>query len=185
VDFLYVSSIGETELREGPKMGQTVRVGIVGSRYAAEFHFTAYQRVTGIDVNVVGVTSLTKEHREAFATKRGIRTFDSIDEMFPEIDVIDVCTPGYVHESIAIAAFEAGKHVVVEKPFTGYYGPRGDESFRGNRFPKEKMLEEAVASARRTIAAALKSKKRLCYAENWVYAPAVQKEAEILAKSRG
>jgi len=166
-------------------MDQTVRVGIVGSRYAAEFHFTAYQRVTGIDVKVVGVTSLTKEHREAFATKRGIQAFDSLDEMFPQVDVIDVCTPGYVHESISIAAFKAGKHVVVEKPFTGYYGPQGDERFRGNRFPKEKMLEEAVASARRTMAAALKSKKRLCYAENWIYAPAVQKEAEILAKSKG
>jgi len=47
------------------------------------------------------------------------------------------------------------------------------------------MLEEALASARRIIAAALKSRKKLCYAENWVYAPAVQKEAEILAKSKG
>ncbi len=166
-------------------MSQAIRVGIVGSRYAAEFHFTAYQRVTGIDVNVVGVTSLTKEHREAFATKRGIEAFDSIDEMFPKVDVIDVCTPGYVHESISIAAFEAGKHVVVEKPFTGYYGPTGDDTFAGNGFPKKKMLEEAVASSGRIVRAALKSKKTLCYAENWVYAPAVQKEAEVLAKSKG
>jgi predicted dehydrogenase len=166
-------------------MSQTVRVGIVGSRYAAEFHFTAYQRVTGIDVKVVGVTSLTKEHREAFAKKRRIQAFDSLDEMFPQVDVIDVCTPGYAHESISIAAFEAGKHVVVEKPFSGYFGPTGDDTFEGNGFSKERMLEEAVASARRIVAAALKSKKKLCYAENWVYAPAVQKEAEVLAKSKG
>ena len=166
-------------------MSQTIRVGIVGSRYAAEFHYTAYQRVTGIQVKVVGVTSVTEEHREEFAEKRGIEAFDSIDKMIPQVDVIDVCTPGYVHESLSIAAFEAGKHVVVEKPFTGYYGPPGDESFEGNRFAKEKMLEEAVASAKRIIAAALKSGKKLCYAENWVYAPAVQKEAEILTKSKG
>jgi len=105
--------------------------------------------------------------------------------MLPEVDLIDNCTPGYAHEPVSIAAFEAGKHVVVEKPFTGYYGPPNDETFEGNRFPKEKMLEEALASARRIIAAALKSRKKLCYAENWVYAPAVQKEAEILAKSKG
>jgi predicted dehydrogenase len=166
-------------------MEEPIRVGIVGSRYAAEFHYEAYQRVTGLDVNVVGVTSVTRENREKYAKERGIKTFNSLDEMLPEVDVVDNCTPGYAHEPVSIAAFEAGKHVVIEKPFTGYFGPPGDTSFKGNTFPKEKMLEEAVASARRIIAAALKSKKKLCYAENWVYAPSVQKEAEIIAKTKG
>ena len=39
-------------------MEEPIRIGIVGSRFAAQFHYTAYQRVTGIDVEVVGVTSL-------------------------------------------------------------------------------------------------------------------------------
>jgi predicted dehydrogenase len=166
-------------------MDQPIRIGIVGSRYAAEFHYEAYQRITGIDVKVVGVTSITQEHREKFAKKRGIQAFNSLDEMLSEVDVVDNCTPGYAHEPISIAAFEAGKHLVVEKPFTGYFGPDGDPSFKGNTFSKEKMLEEAVASSRRIIAAALKSKKKLCYAENWIYAPAVQKEAEIIRKTKG
>ncbi len=163
----------------------TIRVGIVGSRYAAAFHYEAYQRVTGVDVKVIGVTSITRENREKFAKVRGIEAFQSLDELLPEVDVVDNCTPGYAHESVSIAAFEAGKHVVVEKPFTGYFGPPGETTFRGNIFPKEKMLEEAVASARRTIAAAMESKKKLCYAENWIYAPAVQKEAEIIVKTEG
>jgi predicted dehydrogenase len=166
-------------------MKKTLRVGIVGSGNAAVFHYAAYQRVTGIPVKVVGVTSLDKAQCEEFAGKRGIRAFGSLPDMLPAVDVIDNCTPGYAHEPVSVAAFEAGKHVVVEKPFTGYYGPEGDDSFEGNRFPKEEMLEEALASARRMIAAALKSKKKLCYAENWIYAPAVQKEAEILSKSGG
>ena len=166
-------------------MGDPIRIGIVGSRFAAEFHYTSYQRVTGIDVKVVGVTSLTKEHREDFARKRGIKAFYSLEEMLPEIDVIDVCTPGYAHEEVSITALEAGKHVIVEKPFTGYFGPFGDKSFKGNKFSKEKMLEEAIASARRIIAAALKSKRKICYAENWIYAPAIQKEAEIITKTKG
>jgi predicted dehydrogenase len=166
-------------------MAAPIRVGIVGSRYAAEFHYEAYQRVTGLDVNVVGVTSVTRENREKFAKERGIKAFRSLDEMLPEVDVVDNCTPGHAHEPIAISAFEAGKHVVVEKPFTGYYGPPGDTSFKGNTFSKEKMLDEAVGSARRIIAAALKSKKKLCYAENWIYAPSVQKEAEVIAKTKG
>ena len=166
-------------------MNQPIRVGIVGSRFAADFHYAAYRRVTGINIQVVAVTSLTKENREAFGKKHGIEVFDSLEKMLPEVDVVDVCTPGYAHESVSVAAFEAGKHVVVEKPFTGYFGPSGDEKFQGNRYPKEKMLQEAIASSRRIIGAALKSKKKLCYAENWVYAPAVQKEAEILAKAKG
>ncbi len=164
---------------------QPIRIGIVGSRYAAGFHYETYQRVTGIDVKVVGVTSITREHREKFAKERGIKAFNSLDEMLPEVDVVDNCTPGYAHEPISIAAFEAGKHLVVEKPFTGYFGPAGEASFKGNTFSKEKMLGEAVVSARRIIAAALKANKRLCYAENWIYAPAVQKEAEIIAKTKG
>ena len=166
-------------------MNKTIRVGIVGSGNAAIFHYASYLRVTGIPVKVIGVTSLDKTQRETFAKARGIHAFASLSEMLPEVDLIDNCTPGYAHEPVSIAAFEAGKHVVVEKPFTGYYGPPNDETFEGNRFPKEKMLEEALASAGRIIAAALKSRKKLCYAENWVYAPAVQKEAEILAKSKG
>jgi len=166
-------------------MEKPIRIGIVGSRFAAQFHYTAYQRVTGIDVEVVGVTSLTREHREDFAKKHGIKSFDSLEEMLPEVDVIDVCTPGYAHEEVSITALEAGKHIVVEKPFTGYFGPPEDKNFKGNKFPKEKMLEEAIASAGRIIAAALKSKKKLCYAENWIYAPAVQKEAEIITKTKG
>jgi len=129
-------------------MDRPIRVGIVGSRFAAEFHYTAYQRVTGIDVKVVGATSLTKEHREDFAKKREIRVFNSLEEMIPEIDVVDVCTPGYAHEEVSITALETGKHVVVEKPFTGYFGPSGDKNFKGNRFSKEKMLEEAIATDR-------------------------------------
>ena len=168
-------------------MERPIRVGIVGSRFAAEFHYTAYQRVTGIDVRVVGVTSLIKdkEHREDFARKRAIKAFSSLEEMLPEIDVIDVCTPGYAHEEVSITALETGKHVVVEKPFTGYFGLSEDKNFKGNRFSKEKMLEEAIASAGRIIAAALKSKKKLCYAENWIYAPSIQKEAEIITKTKG
>ena len=34
----------------------------------------------------------------------------------PEIDAVDICTPNHLHSEIAIAAFEAGKHVFCEKP---------------------------------------------------------------------
>jgi len=164
-------------------MNKLIRVGIVGSRYAAHFHYDAYMRVTGINIEVVGVTSLTKEHCETFAQKCGIKSFNSLEELLPEVDTIDICTPGYAHEEVSVRSLEAGKHIIVEKPFTGYFGSPEDKNFNGNKFPKEKMLKSAVTSARRIIAAALKNKKKLCYAENWIYAPVIQKEAEIIAKT--
>ena len=73
---------------------------------------------------------------------------------------------------------------MIEKPFTGYYGP-GTPDFRGDAFSKEVMLREAMASCDRILAAARDAGKIICYAENWVYAPAIQKEREILVKSGG
>jgi predicted dehydrogenase len=165
-------------------MVKTVRVGIVGARFAARFHWNGYRRVYGVPVRVVGVTSTSAESREAFARERGIKAFASFEELCEACDVIDLCTPGSTHEPLAVQALQRGRHVIIEKPFTGYYGP-GTEDFRGNVFPKEMMLREALASADRILGAAREARKHVCYAENWVYAPAVEKEREILAKTGG
>ena len=135
-------------------------------------------------MEVVGVTSATRESRESFARAQGIRAFDSLQQLAEQVDVLDICAPGSSHEPLAVEALQLGKHVVVEKPFTGYYGPGGAD-FRGNKFSKETMLREALASCDRILAAARESGKKVCYAENWVYAPAVQKEREILVKTGG
>jgi predicted dehydrogenase len=165
-------------------MSNPIRVGIVGARFAAHFHLQGYRHVYGVPVRVEGVTSQSVESREAFAAKHGLWPFASVEQLCEAVDVIDICTPGSTHEPIAVAALRSGKHVVIEKPFTGYYGP-GGESFRGNTFPKEVMLREAMASCDRILSASRETGKRIFYAENWVYAPAVEKEREILIKSAG
>jgi predicted dehydrogenase len=48
-------------------------------------------------------------------------------------DVIDLCTPSSTHEPMVLEALKHGKHVVIEKPFTGYFGPARDD-FQGNSF---------------------------------------------------
>jgi predicted dehydrogenase len=165
-------------------MSTSLRVGLVGARFAARFHWEGYRRVHGVPVEVIGVTSKSADSREAFARERDLRAFASFEALCEAVDVVDLCTPGSTHEPLALEAFRRGKHVVVEKPFTGYYGP-GGEDFRGNTYSKEVMLREAMASCERILAAARDAGKRLGYAENWVYAPAIQKEREILAKSGG
>src|SRR5437867_5668196 len=109
-------------------MKSKIRIGLVGAKFAARFHFEGYQRVYSVPLEVVGLTSKSKESREAFAAKHQLKAFDSLPEMLREVDVVDICAPGYVHESAAVESFKAGKDVIVEKPFTGYYGP-GTQDF--------------------------------------------------------
>ena len=161
-----------------------IRVGLVGSGYAARFHWDSLQRVYGIPVEVVGVTSRSAATREAFAFEKGIRAFESFAELCTCVDVVDLCTPPVTHEPLATEALRLGRHVIIEKPLTGYFHS-GTEPFRGNSFSKETMLREAVARCERIQIAAREAGRRVCYAENWIYAPAIQKEAEILARSRG
>jgi len=163
---------------------RTIRVGLVGSRIAARFHWEGLRRVYGIPVDIVGVTSRSAATRDAFAQEKGIRSFDSFEELCASVDVVDLCTPPSSHEELAVHALNLGKHVIIEKPLTGYFGT-GIRDFQGNRYSKEAMLREAVSSCARILAAAGASGNRVCYAENWIYAPAVQKEREILAKSKG
>ncbi|HEV2234504.1 MAG TPA: Gfo/Idh/MocA family oxidoreductase [Terriglobia bacterium] len=180
-------------------MQDAIRVGIVGARFAARFHWEGYRRVYGVPVKVVGITSKSAESRDVFARDHRIAAFASLGELCDASDVIDICAPGSLHEPLAVQALSRGKHVVIEKPFTGYYGPPGaagksdaagpgaaaGDDFRGNKFPKEIMLREALASCDRILAAARQAGKKICYAENWVYAPAIEKEREILAKTGG
>lgn len=155
----------------------SIRVGIAGSGFAARFHYAALQKVYGVQVEVVGVWSPNQANRDKFAAERGITAFPSLQEMADAADVIDACVPGSKHEEIACLALARGKHAIVEKPFTGWYGP-GDSS-------KEMMCREALASAQRLLDAERASGKLILYAENWVYAPAVAKEREIIVKGGG
>src|SRR2546425_11733351 len=102
-------------------MPDTIRVGIAGARFAARFHWEGYRRVYGVPVKVVGVTSKSPESRELFARERGIQSFPSLEALCQAVDVVDICSPGSTHEPLAVEALRRGKHVVIEKPFTGYY----------------------------------------------------------------
>jgi predicted dehydrogenase len=166
------------------KVVNTIRVGLVGAGFAARFHWEGYRRVYGVPVEVVGVTSKGVESREVFAHEHGINAYPTLDDLCKVADVIDLCAPGATHEPLAVEALQRGKHVVIEKPLTGYFGPPTDH-FEGHGFSKAVMLHEAMASAERVRDAARQAQRRICYAENWVYAPAIQKEREILAKSGG
>src|SRR6266404_2441034 len=100
-------------------MVNPIRIGIAGSGFAARFHLENFPE-SGVEV--VGVTSARPESRDAFAAKHGLRSFASVSEMLPEIDLLDICTPPSSHSQYILEAAAAGKHVIVEKPFPGFFG---------------------------------------------------------------
>jgi len=161
---------------------RTVRAGIVGAGFSATFHYEALRKVYGVDVDIRGVYALDMDQAKTYAQKRGIRCFDSLDSLLDEVDAIHCCVLVAGHESVAVAALERDKFAIVEKPLTGYCGD-GSESFHGDTFPKEDALEHGLASIERMLAAEASSKGRILYAENWVYAPAIQRERDIIEKT--
>ena len=159
-----------------------MRAGLVGSGFAAAFHFESLKKVHGVEVEVSGVYSAQKQKRGSFAQARGIRAFDTLDELLDRSDVVHVLTPPSAHEALAVASLERDKFAIVEKPLTGYFGD-GSPQFDGDRFPRQVALDHALQSIDRILKAEKKSKGKLLYAENWVYAPSVQKEREIIEKT--
>jgi predicted dehydrogenase len=102
----------------------------------------------------------------------------------PEIDVIDICTPPYAHEDMIYKALAAGKHIICEKPLSGYFGREQDEKPIGKKVSKSKMYDEVIKSIDRLRDAIEKSGKMFMYAENFVYAPAIVKAGEIIQKKQ-
>lgn len=162
---------------------KTLKAGFIGSGFAARFHYAALQHVFSTKVEVAGVYSVAREEAAQFAAERGLNRYDSLEKLITDADILHVCTPPVTHEELVVAALEQGRSVIVEKPFTGYFGD-GTARFDGRNFPREKGLEVTLESCRRMLQAEARSTGRIMYAENWIYAPAIQKEREIIEKTR-
>ena len=160
----------------------SVRAGIVGAGFAGGFHYEALTKVTCARVEVAGVYNRTRAKGEAFAAERGIEAFKSLEALLDAVDAVHVCTPAVAHESVAVETLRRGKFAIVEKPLTGYFGD-GSEDFHGERLDKQVALDASLAAIERMLEAEAASAGKILYAENWVYAPVIQKEREIIEKT--
>ena len=162
---------------------KVVRSGIIGSGFAARFHYEALQHVHSTKVEIVGAFSINSDELISYTGERGIKKFDSMKELIEASDILHVCTPPVTHEPIAIAVLNQDKDVIIEKPFTGYFG-NGSTDFDGDTFSRESGLKFAMDSILRLLQAEKASKGAIMYAENWIYAPSIQKERELIEKSK-
>jgi len=103
----------------------TIRVGLIGAGFVADIHAHAYAAVHDVDLSLVGVAATSQSKAQAFADRHGLpAAYDDYRYILErsDIDLVDICTPNAVHEPIVIAAAAAGKHMICEKPLTGYFG---------------------------------------------------------------
>jgi predicted dehydrogenase len=167
---------------------KTLGIGMAGARYGASMHLANYKNLPEGSVQVRGICSRTKASASALAEKANVGfVTDDYAALLArdDIDVIDICVPPALHHDFAIRAANAGKHIIMEKPLTGYFGQPGDKEPIGREVPRARMRAGAVANAEAVREAVRRNGVQFCYAENWVYAPPIAKMRRLIAASRG
>ncbi len=94
-----------------------LRVAILGNGYATRtFHAPLVECTEGLSLEAISTRDAAKLAKE----RRAVRAVASPEAIFadPTIDLVIVPTPNDTHFPLARAALQAGKHVVVDKPFT-------------------------------------------------------------------
>lgn len=137
-------------------MSAGFRIGLVGSGFISRTYAEALAHVPG--ARVVSVWSRTLDHARRFARERGIEhATDRLPELLERVDVVCVNSPNACHAEHAIAAAEAGCHVVVEKP-----------------------LAVSLEEGRAMVAAAERAGVGLAYAEELPFVPKFRRAREML-----
>ena len=98
-------------------MSDNIRVGLIGYGYASKtFHAPLIAGTPGMALAAVSSSDAAKVH----ADWPSVPVVSEPKHLFndPNIDLIVIPTPNDTHFPLAKAALEAGKHVVVDKPFT-------------------------------------------------------------------
>jgi len=159
-----------------------VRVGLVGAGFIARIHMSAYKEISPY-VDIVGVCSGRRENAERFAKEYGIpKVFDNYEELCAsfDVDVVDVCTPTNLHDEVIICAAKNKKHVMCEKPLTGYFGEDTDKELVGIEVPKSFMYKKVLEKIEKVIK---ENRVKFMYGENLVYAPSIEKMKRMILAS--
>lgn len=94
-----------------------IKVGVIGVGSISLEHLNAYQKHPNVEI--YALCDLDSEQLNKRGEKFGInRLFTSAEEMLklPELQAVSICTWNAAHAPLAIAALQAGKHVLCEKP---------------------------------------------------------------------
>ncbi|MFZ3591319.1 Gfo/Idh/MocA family protein [Bacillus sp. DJP31] len=138
---------------------EKIKVGVIGCGSIAKHrHLPEYGQ--NVQVEIVAVCDIVEERVNEFASQYGAKPYTNYEELLadPRIDAVSVCTPNYLHAPLSIAALNAGKHVLCEKPMAT------------SREEAENMIE-----------AAKRNNKKLMIAHNQRFVPSHQKARQFIA----
>lgn len=93
-----------------------LKVALIGLGGMGRGHYKSYKKLDG--AKVVAVVEMNPDAaREKFG-EDDVKIYTSMDELFAkeEVDIVDICTPTYMHANMCVKALEAGYHVLCEKP---------------------------------------------------------------------
>ena len=101
-----------------------IRVGMVGYQFMGRSHSNAFRQVTPfmnprLKPRLTAVCGRNESAVKKFARQFGWESYETDYRKLiarDDIDLIDIGSPGNTHLKIAIAAAEAGKHIICEKP---------------------------------------------------------------------
>jgi predicted dehydrogenase len=106
-------------------------IGVLGLGFMAATHLKAYRKVPeariislcnpsgrNLDGDFSRVAGNVGTNEPFKLDMTGVRPFQDVKEFLaqPDLDIVDICAPTPAHETLAIAALRAGKHVLCEKP---------------------------------------------------------------------
>ena len=125
-----------------------LRVGMIGYGFMGKAHSNAYQKVNRFfDLQtrpvLQALCARDQEVAQQFANNWGYASVESDWRALIErddIDAVDICVPNHLHREIAVAAAEAGKWVLCEKPLSMNNIPgnlllKEDAPFEGREVP--------------------------------------------------
>ena len=96
-----------------------IRVGIIGAGNIADSHLDGYLRAGG-EAEVTAVADIDGAHARARSERAGgdVRVFADYRDMLAAglVDAVDICLPHHLHADAIVAAADAGRHVLCEKP---------------------------------------------------------------------
>jgi predicted dehydrogenase len=98
-------------------LAKVYKVGVIGVGGIARTHYPGWQQSPHTEI--VAVADVHEPTAKAAAESLGIqRAYTDPLQLIasPDIDIVDICTPNAYHAPLSIAALDAGKHVICEKP---------------------------------------------------------------------
>lgn len=140
---------------------EKVRVLILGAAFSADLHSDGYARLRD-KAEIVGIADKDQDRIKALAERYGFTGYKAYDDFKVAIedcdcDLVDICLPNFLHYEPALLAIEKGRDIISEKP-----------------------LATTVEHAQAMVDAAKKKGTHIYYAEDWLFAPAINRALELI-----